>query len=76
MNLGAAHEYAPKAQKNLVAAFCDGCGNPVADGDHARCRARRAATDPPRFCTECARKLVVQVLPTGYTARCVRCGVL
>jgi len=31
-------------------------------------------TDPPRFCTRCGRKLVVQVLPVGWTARCVRCG--
>ena len=55
---------------------CDGCGSPLGEGDHARCRARRAATDPPRFCTGCGRKLVVQVLPIGWTARCVRCGPL
>ncbi len=53
-------------------AYCDACGKPVAEGDHARCRARRAATDPPRYCTVCARKLVVQVLPTGYRAECVK----
>jgi RNase P subunit RPR2 len=58
----------------LTAPFCDGCGLPLAEGEHERCRARRQATDPPRFCSECGRKLVVQVLPTGYTARCVRCG--
>ena len=29
--------------------------------------------DPPRYCTRCGRKLKVQVLPTGYTATCVRC---
>jgi len=56
--------------------YCDGCGQPVAGSDHARCKARRAATDPPRFCAECGRKLVVQVLPLGWTARCVRCGPL
>ena len=54
--------------------FCDGCGRPLAEAGHERCRERRAATDPPRFCTGCGRKLAVQVLPTGYTARCVRCG--
>jgi hypothetical protein len=54
--------------------FCDGCGKPVSQGDHARCRERRSHTDPPRYCTRCGRKLAVQVLPTGYTARCVRCG--
>ena len=56
---------------------CDGCGRPRDEGDHARCRARRAATDPPRFCTACGRKLVVQVLPTRLDRRaCVRCGPL
>jgi hypothetical protein len=56
--------------------FCDGCGRPRDEGDHDRCRQRRAATDPPRYCTACGRKLVVQVLPLGWTARCVRCGPL
>lgn len=55
---------------------CDGCGRPVDEGDHARCRARRNATDPPRWCTACGRKLVVQVLPVGWAARCVSCGPL
>jgi hypothetical protein len=56
--------------------YCDGCGLDAAAGDHARCHARRAATDPPRWCTTCGRKLVVQVLPIGWTARCVVCGPL
>jgi hypothetical protein len=30
--------------------YCDGCGKPIAGLDHSRCRARRATTDPPRFC--------------------------
>lgn len=41
-----------------------------------RCTRRRAATDPPRFCPACGRKLAVQVLPIGWTARCVSCGPL
>ena len=32
---------------------------------------RAPPTDPPRFCTGCGRKLAVQVLPIGWTARCV-----
>ena len=59
-----------------VVTYCEGCGRDAAEGDHARCRARRAATDPPRWCVACGRKLVVQVLPTGWTARCVKCGPL
>lgn len=56
--------------------FCDACGQPRTQGEHGRCRERRSATDPPRFCTACGRKLVVQVLPFGWTARCVKCGPL
>lgn len=54
--------------------YCAGCGKLVAGLDHTRCRARSAATDPPRFCVSCGRKLVVQVLPLSWNARCVRCG--
>ncbi len=61
-------------QRTPSPTYCDGCGRPADEGDHTRCRERRAATDPPRFCMVCARKLVVQVLPRGYTARCVKCG--
>lgn len=53
---------------------CAGCGRPLAKGDHAVCERRRLATDPPRYCTACGRKLVVQVLPTSWRAHCVRCG--
>jgi len=53
---------------------CVGCGAPLDQGDHGRCRERLRATDPPRYCAGCGRRLVVQVLPVGWTARCVRCG--
>ena len=56
--------------------FCEGCGQPRAGGDHRRCEQRRRATDPPRYCTECGRKLVVQVLPRSWRAHCVKCGPL
>ena len=58
----------------IAVRYCDACGRPQDDGDHGHCRARRSATDPPRFCPVCARKLKVQVLPTGLTVECVRCG--
>nr|WP_091516185.1 hypothetical protein [Amycolatopsis sacchari] len=50
------------------------CGEPRDTGEHARCRSPRAALEPPRFCAECARRLVVQVTPTGWEARCSRHG--
>ncbi|MGN6167172.1 MAG: biotin synthase auxiliary protein BsaP [Solirubrobacteraceae bacterium] len=53
---------------------CDACGGLISAAGHELCRARRSATDPPRFCVTCGRKLVVQVLPFGWNARCVRCG--
>jgi hypothetical protein len=30
--------------------------------------------EPPRFCTVCGRRMVVQVTPAGWTARCVEHG--
>ena len=37
-----------------------------------RLRARRAALEPPRYCAQCRRRMVVQVTPLGWTARCSR----
>ncbi|WP_018684527.1 hypothetical protein [Actinokineospora enzanensis] len=54
--------------------FCVHCGLPEADGDHPSCRGGRAALEPPRFCPECARRMVVQVDPFGWAARCSRHG--
>ncbi len=52
--------------------YCGRCGRPDG-GDHTACRAR-AAYDPPRFCPACARRMIVQVSPTGWDARCSRHG--
>jgi hypothetical protein len=60
----------------MTTGFCSGCGGRAGVGDHAECERRQQATDPPRFCRDCGRKLVVQVLPFGWEARCVKCGVL
>jgi hypothetical protein len=45
------------------------------DGDHGACRAARQM-EPPRYCTRCRRRMVVQVTPTGWTARCSEHGAL
>jgi hypothetical protein len=55
--------------------FCDHCGGALAGGDHESCR-RSRELEPPRFCGECARRLVVQVVPRGWSARCSRHGVI
>ncbi len=54
----------------LLLGWCDLCGEP---GSHAACQDARAL-EPPRYCARCRRRLVVQVTPTGWTARCVEHG--
>jgi hypothetical protein len=53
--------------------YCDQCGVRADAGDHAICT-RRRELEPPRFCADCARRMVVQVTPTGWTAVCSRHG--
>jgi hypothetical protein len=53
--------------------FCDRCGRPEAEGDHAGCQAARRL-EPPRFCPDCGRRMKVQVVPAGWTATCVEHG--
>lgn len=57
--------------------YCDRCGEPSPDGGagHESCRAAREL-EPPRYCARCARRMVVQVTPRGWTARCVEHGTL
>ena len=50
--------------------YCDRCGKP---GTHEACVAVRAL-EPPRYCAHCGRRMVVQVTPGGWTARCVEHG--
>lgn len=60
--------------------YCGRCGEPQMDdghavGDHAGC-VRALALEPPRYCATCRRRLIVQVLPTGWTGRCSAHGEL
>ncbi|WP_067847752.1 hypothetical protein [Nocardia lijiangensis] len=32
--------------------------------------------EPPRFCEECGRRMIVQVSPDGWWAKCSRHGVI
>jgi hypothetical protein len=36
--------------------------------------AARLGLEPPRFCGECGRRMVVQVRPDGWSATCSRHG--
>lgn len=51
--------------------YCGHCGR--ADGEHEVCL-RRLELEPPRYCTECRRRMIVQVLPDGWHATCSRHG--
>lgn len=55
------------------AAYCDRCGEPLDADAHAECSHQRRL-EPPRYCRHCRRRLVVQVTPHGWTARCARHG--
>ena len=56
-----------------LAAWCGQCGEALDAEGHAGCR-RRAELEPPRYCARCRRRMVVQVMPTGWTARCSEHG--
>lgn len=54
--------------------YCVHCGQPLTAPVHAACDTARTVINPPRFCAQCARRMVVQVTPGGWTARCSRHG--
>lgn len=58
----------------VLTPWCGQCGGPLTVDGHAACR-RAAELDPPRYCSRCRRRMVVQVVPTGWTARCSEHGV-
>jgi hypothetical protein len=55
--------------------YCEHCGEPRDQGAHLSCLAA-LRMEPPRYCAECRRRMVVQVTPAGWTARCVEHGIL
>jgi hypothetical protein len=38
--------------------------------------ANQLGLEPPRFCAECGRRMVVQVRPDGWWAKCSRHGLV
>lgn len=56
-----------------LAPWCGQCGRELTGEGHEVCRSA-AELDPPRYCGQCRRRMVVQVLPTGWSARCVEHG--
>ena len=56
-----------------MATYCGHCGLPLTEAVHEAC-ARRLELEPPRYCPECRRRMVVQVTPGHWTARCAEHG--
>jgi GNAT superfamily N-acetyltransferase len=56
-----------------LAPWCGWCGDALTPDAHPRCRAT-ASLEPPRYCAHCRRRMVVQVLPSGWSARCSEHG--
>lgn len=38
--------------------------------------AARLGLEPPRFCADCGRRMVVQIRPDGWWAKCARHGLV
>jgi hypothetical protein len=56
--------------------YCARCGEDLGGSNgHADC-ARALLLEPPRYCPQCRRRMVVQVTPGGWSARCVEHGTL
>jgi hypothetical protein len=61
----------------MPGSYCGHCGGerevPGNAAAHDRCT-RAVLLEPPRFCVQCRRRMLVQVTPTGWTAWCSRHG--
>ncbi|MGN2640287.1 biotin synthase auxiliary protein BsaP [Nocardia takedensis] len=52
-------------------------GQPVVPGhDDVIPAAASLGLEPPRFCERCGRRMIVQVSPDGWWARCSRHGMI
>jgi hypothetical protein len=51
------------------------CGKTLKTVAHSDCQSR-AELEPPRWCANCGRRMVVQVTPNSWSARCVEHGTI
>lgn len=60
--------------------YCERCGLESADGSDSGLDGHdcvgNAEFEPPRYCRRCRRRMVVQLTPSGWSARCSRHGVI
>jgi ribosomal protein S18 acetylase RimI-like enzyme len=66
---------AKDAAANQAPRYCDRCGGELDGTDHADCADARRL-EPARWCPHCRRRMVVQITPDAWTARCVEHGVV
>jgi hypothetical protein len=69
------HASSPESgrQADPGARYCDRCGQPAGHEGSAGCT-RARVLEPPRYCSRCRRRMVVQVTPSGWSARCSEHG--
>jgi len=58
---------------DLAGVYCRRCGEDRATGEHLACDTA-LVLEPPRYCAACRRRMVVQIVPTGWTAHCSEHG--
>ncbi|MGW1740992.1 biotin synthase auxiliary protein BsaP [Nocardia sp. NPDC001965] len=52
-------------------------GRPAGPGlDEPIARAVELGLEPPRFCEQCGRRMIVQIDPDGWWAKCSRHGLI
>ena len=52
-------------------------GRRLVDGvDDVSPAAAQLGLEPPRFCEDCGRRMIVQISPDGWWAKCSRHGVI
>ncbi|WP_426996858.1 hypothetical protein [Pseudarthrobacter sp. N5] len=65
----------------ITESYCGHCGETLDGGElpasdsHRRC-GELLRLEPPRYCSQCRRRMKVQVTPLGWSATCSRHGAL
>jgi hypothetical protein len=66
--------YCGRCGEQLLTGGGEPIGTPDA-GPHTRC-AQALELEPPRYCVNCRRRMIVQITPAGWSARCSEHGTL
>ena len=61
--------------RSVMAVYCPRCGKTFDESNHKACTVA-LGLEPPRYCSVCRRRMVVQVVPARWRARCIEHGEL